>query len=726
MTSMDNDATRPIAHDSDIGASRTTKNHGNFDAPGTDAALEFSPGETILDRYKVIRLLGRGGMGSVYEVEHLFLHGRYALKFLNKNQTNDAAWRRFEIEARATNKLEHPNLIKVHDFGLLPNGQPYFIMDLVEGETLAELLKRKGRLPVDQTIKMFIQVGFALSYAHSNGIVHRDIKPSNIILTNADSGKTEDSLIKLVDFGIAKLTGQDSFNQQTLTRTGEIFGSPLYMSPEQCLGIGVDHRTDLYSLGCVMFEALTGAPPLVGDSALATMMKHQTEEPLSLKAASLGVEYPKRVEQVVSRLLTKDINARYQSAELLTADLVGLDSDQVLTAAMTALPPPAVEQGGVRLSKQVHTFLATCLFAGGVLFGYTNPQIPSKIFAVNLAREAKPDKEERHLPPIFVYNQGKDTIPLPESLAEKKVDLQFEAEAKKTTPFSELLPNNTRVFNFPNFEIGEYHAPRTPQTAPPWTVHDFEGIYFKPTLNFKKHPKLFLRFRPDDICALNVSNARTFMNLVADNLSDADEFLPFIIHLTSINYLFVADSEISEKGVKYISQLPNLKVLDLDRTTVKAEAIAKLTNLLQLEKLCVYALQDAGPIIKNLTSSKVLKTLRLVNCNVNVSQLERIASIRTLTDLDLSKNPQIGDAEMKLLPTQLLSLSVIGCPVTSNSIKQIGRLKKLRFLYLDESLWKPEQLNTLQALLPKTAIQLAKEKRRHTGTPNPEDLDQPQ
>lgn len=297
MTSMDNDATRPIAHDSDIGASRTTKNHGNFDVPGTDAALEFSPGETILDRYKVIRLLGRGGMGSVYEVEHLFLHGRYALKFLNKNQTNDAAWRRFEIEARATNKLEHPNLIKVHDFGLLPNGQPYFIMDLVEGETLAELLKRKGRLPVDQTIKMFIQVGFALSYAHSNGIVHRDIKPSNIILTNADSGKTEDSLIKLVDFGIAKLTGQDSFNQQTLTRTGEIFGSPLYMSPEQCLGIGVDHRTDLYSLGCVMFEALTGAPPLVGDSALATMMKHQTEEPLSLKAASLGVEYPKRVEQ---------------------------------------------------------------------------------------------------------------------------------------------------------------------------------------------------------------------------------------------------------------------------------------------------------------------------------------------------------------------------------------------------------------------------------------------
>ncbi len=132
------------------------------------------------------------------------------------------------------------------------------------------------------------------------------------------------AIVKVVDFGIAKLTGQDEFTQQTLTKTGEIFGSPLYMSPEQCTGIAVDHRSDLYSLGCVIYEALTGAPPLVGESALSTMMKHQSEEALSLKEGSLGIEFPQQIEQIVSRLLAKDIQQRYQSAQYFTADLVYL------------------------------------------------------------------------------------------------------------------------------------------------------------------------------------------------------------------------------------------------------------------------------------------------------------------------------------------------------------------------------------------------------------------
>ncbi len=146
------------------------------------SVLAFKPGVIILERFRIIELLGRGGMGSVYKVENIETRTVYALKFLHKQQTNDATWRRFDIEAKTANKLDHPNLIKVYETGLLPDGQPFFIMDLVPGESLAEILKTRGRLTLEQAVKIFIQVGFALSHAHANGVIHRDIKPSNIML----------------------------------------------------------------------------------------------------------------------------------------------------------------------------------------------------------------------------------------------------------------------------------------------------------------------------------------------------------------------------------------------------------------------------------------------------------------------------------------------------------------------------------------------------------------
>lgn len=269
-----------------------------------------------------------------------------------------------------------------------------------------------------------------------------------------------------------------------------------------------------------------------------------------------------------------------------------------------------------------------------------------------------------------------------------------------------------------------YFAPGTPETAPPWTVHNFQGIYFRPNINFRKHPQLFLRFREDDIRTLNVSNARTFVNLVADNLSDADELLPFITHLRSIEFLNLADSEISSKGMKYIGQLPNLKALSLDRSTVKGSDIAKLPNLMSIERLYVYAIKDSDPLVDALCRSTLIERLRLVNCNINPEQLAKIAKLPKLAELDISKNPKISDKEMEFLPIQLTELNLIGCPVTSNSTKRLARLKQLRFLYLDETLWTAEQSRALQTLLPKTAIQLTKERKRPNTRPNPNDMDQ--
>ena len=657
---------------------------------------EFAKGEVIDERFKIVKLLGRGGMGSVYEIEHLHLHAHYALKILSKGHTNDASWRRFEIEARATNKLDHPNLIKVHDFGLLPDGQPFFIMDLVEGETLSDVLKRRGRLPVEQVVKLFIQVGFALSYAHSNGIVHRDIKPSNIILTKGSSDKTEDSLVKLVDFGIAKLTGQDGFSQQTLTRTGEIFGSPLYMSPEQCMGVAVDHRSDLYSLGCVLFEALTGAPPLVGDSALATMMKHQSEAPPTLKEASMGIEYPKRIEQVVARLLEKDSSCRYQSAELLTADLVGLDSNQLSTVTLTPIRKEK-SPDSVALSKTAIVVSALVLYFLGLGIGLIIPQPETKAFQ----KMGDTIRFEHLIPKDEDMKPSKTGAKLQRVVA--IVVPTFESESERKAYFSKPGPDGSRTFYFPDLNLGEYRVGALPPTTSPWVVKNFRGIYFKPNYDFRRHPKLFRRFREDDISNLNLSNNRTFINEVSNINCVIDDELPYIAHLKKLISLSGADSKLTAKGIEYLNQLPNLKDLRLDRTELSGPELARLKTLPDLTALTLYTVDDVRPILEKLKKSKVLQFLQLIDCHLNSKQVSLLSNT-PVERLDLTHNPMVADDCIDRLPISLKRLDIVDCKITGKSAAKFARLKNLKVLNVDNRYWTTDEAKLLGKLLPGAAI----------------------
>src|SRR6185369_12938051 len=247
-------------------------------------------------RYKILDLIGHGGMGSVYRVEQVQLGKIYALKTLKADSISDVTWRRFQNEAKAASRLEHANLVKAYDFGLIDERQPYFVMDLVEGESLADRLKRTGPLTVPEALALFIPLCFALDYAHKEGIVHRDLKPSNIVLAKKE-GK-HDLEPKIVDFGIAKIIQTVDGTADALTKTGDVFGTPSYMSPEQCTGGAIDYRTDIYSMGCVMFEALTGSPPFHGESAVALLGQHVGVEPPTLKEASLGKEFPQGLEQI--------------------------------------------------------------------------------------------------------------------------------------------------------------------------------------------------------------------------------------------------------------------------------------------------------------------------------------------------------------------------------------------------------------------------------------------
>src|SRR3984885_12278252 len=206
--------------------------------------------QILAGHYQIISLLGSGGMSEVYQARHQLLDKLVAIKILRPSlNIHPGSIRRFQQEAQAVSSLDNQHLIKVYELAVLGDSRPFMVMEYVDGMTLAQHLRIQGQLTLDEALELFLQVCDGLAHAHENGVLHRDLKPSNIML-RADTKK-----IKILDFGIANLIGKET---QTLTGSGEIFGSPPYMSPEQGSGKRVDARSDVYSLGCVFFEALTG------------------------------------------------------------------------------------------------------------------------------------------------------------------------------------------------------------------------------------------------------------------------------------------------------------------------------------------------------------------------------------------------------------------------------------------------------------------------------------
>jgi serine/threonine protein kinase len=267
-------------------------------------------GTTIDDKYEVRRLIGRGGMGSVYEAFHKQLQTHVAIKVLSaQSGLTHEVLTRFVNEAKSGSAFCHPNLVSTQAFGQIPGVGPYMVMELVRGRSLSSELAENGALSGERYHRIFSQCCDALAVVHEHGYVHRDIKPSNIMLAKtADGAET----VKITDFGIAKLFGDQSM--QALTRTGEILGTPVYMSPEQCTGRPIDQRADVYSLGCVMYEALSGAPPFSGETPMEVMLKHvdaTADAPLKESAYS----------NVILHALEKDPDRRPQNMRALHAEL---------------------------------------------------------------------------------------------------------------------------------------------------------------------------------------------------------------------------------------------------------------------------------------------------------------------------------------------------------------------------------------------------------------------
>ena len=273
----------------------------------------------LVGGYRVTEKLGEGGMGVVFLAEHTIMGRKAAVKILHPNLSSDTEMvQRFFNEARAAGSISHPGIVGVFDMGLRDDGSAYIVMDFLEGESLARRLHRKGRLPGDEALAITRQILSALSAAHAQGIVHRDLKPDNIFLV-PDADVPGGERIKLLDFGIAKLQGDGGANVIT-TRAGALMGTPVYMSPEQCRGAGeCDQRTDLYAVGIMLFELLTGRPPFVANAVGELMAAHMRDTPPTLtdKLGPTSVE----LEVIVATLLAKSPDDRYASGEMAIAKI---------------------------------------------------------------------------------------------------------------------------------------------------------------------------------------------------------------------------------------------------------------------------------------------------------------------------------------------------------------------------------------------------------------------
>lgn len=279
-------------------------------------------GRIIANKFAILSFIGNGGISRVYKARNVFTDRIVAIKILHPHlKFDDVAVQRFQREAKAISRLEHPNVISLQDFGVVSGDQPYMVLDFITGHSLEELLQEQGAIDVERCLTIFLQVIDGLAVAHDNAIVHKDIKPSNIMITNPN---TAQECAKLVDFGIARVFSEGGPASNRHARAHRISGTPSYMSPEQCQGQTLDLRSDIYSLGCVLFEALTGSRAVTGTSFYDIASTHLYQTPPSIIESRPDANFSRQLDAIVRRMMSKEPNARYLDLHELREDLAQL------------------------------------------------------------------------------------------------------------------------------------------------------------------------------------------------------------------------------------------------------------------------------------------------------------------------------------------------------------------------------------------------------------------
>jgi tRNA A-37 threonylcarbamoyl transferase component Bud32 len=711
-------------------------------------------GSFIGGTYRVLDFIGQGGMGFVYKVEHLMMAKVLALKVLRSEQVSEDVWKRFRIEAQAIARLDHANVVRIYDMSQTEAGLPFYTMDLLVGESLADYLDEYYRLPVSEALPIFRQVCAGLAYAHDRGIIHRDIKPGNIMLLADGSEGTPSRVgpvVKIVDFGIAKLSSFDSGFGQGLTRPGEVFGSPLYMSPEQCAGQQLDHRTDMYSVGVTMFQALTGRPPLLGKTAIETTAMHQSVVPSSMADAIVleddeePIVFPPELEEIVARLLEKSPDARYDSLADVASELLALERGEIrkgqggpATVGGGRMAPYAVAEAARRKASYSKTQVLTSGQSDTADVHAENNQLKVLIVAVAVAivlvgivAVAAFAIFPRFQPPVKTMattrtgslawpavgaamdqeskKSGFDDPDEPPDKLGKVDEANIESYLKEHSGFyaraTTVNGQSVEIFDFPTkFSLGTLLVGkdgvialnRKPARGRLVLLRD-QNIHLNASLAVKCFPQLLKFFRPDDLCEIDLNGIK----------HKSPELLLNLERLTRLTRLELKETALTASDLVVLSRLHSVRDLAIDRCGLPGSSFAHCQLLPRLWGLSADGLKGVTPLLKVLSESNNLKSLSINECKIGKQDCIYLGKMTKLENLSMKDNPALTDDDIKQLISinNLQTLDISLCNgLTRSALDSLVQLKNLKVLKVPDNLSEPGCEERMRKVLKKLVV----------------------
>lgn len=705
----------------------------------------------LASKYEFITVTGSGGMSVVYKARRHDTGEIVAIKMMHSLLMNEQAMKRFQQEAKAITSLRHPNIINVHDFGVSEHGQPYMVMDFIDGNTLADVIKEKGGLTIDESLHRFIQLCDALEHAHEVGVLHRDLKPSNIMISSRD-GNFADA--RIVDFGIAKLLDkeEEQADEGHLTKTGELFGSPLYMSPEQCRGSQVDARSDIYSMGCVMYETLTGKPPLKGASVVETFVLQMSEVPLPMSEMCPGRVFPEDLETVIAKTLAKNPDDRFQTMTDLEYALMQIQPDKISKSpGRTKAKPKAralSKTALVGIVSAVSGFLLASVLALTFMPRGNRQPTPVETNTVRESNQQQQQQQQNREVDIADYakrnrkikknfEHGDDGLIAAlkgDDLGLERVDLS-EASPPITDESGILLGNlkSLRDLDLDENNIGD-RTLLAIQNLPikklslRRTLVTNQGIFELCHHAINKHLEILALTGCKNIGDEAISSIGDHLkslqslyisslsfseksfaklknlqltHLFADDTSVTDDCLKALSKMTSLKQLQLNYTRTGDNGIKELSDLNHLESLGLAGTIVTDRGTSHLANFETLKSLDVGCTSITGSGLNNLSRLPNLTSLGLYGTKLVDRDLKVLSKFPKLDSLNLA-NTNITDAAIdEIINLQnLKSLDIGGTRVTDRGIKKLSALPKLQRLVLYDL---PLNLDTVRKLRAKTA-----------------------
>lgn len=556
----------------------------------------------------MIRQLGAGGMGVVFEAEDQLLNKIVAIKTIRKGFLSADLILRFQREATALAALNHPNLVTIYIFGITDDNDPYMVMSLESGTPLSELIS-KERMPETKAVKIFIQICDALKHSHERNVFHRDLKPSNVLIKDAESDNPH---AVIIDFGIALVEG-DAID--SLTKTGMMLGTPAYMSPEQINGLHVDARSDIYSLGCIMFEILTGHQPYSASSALNLLKRKTTEEAPKLNTVASGPKISRNLEEIVAKCLSLSKEDRYESMAALREDLELYQRGKYAKKK----PPkfkPIVEtklSDRVKITAAVVTITGICSALIAVMMadlhrGASDPKITIADNQDSVISEFTKDGFES-------YDADSATLNFPQSCTNKGAEDLLLRTHDERHPVRILRLTNSSASGA--FLKEKYDIPikRILTKKTPIDHLGLERMSRFPTLEE-------ISIRVDrKITAQGLSFLKNAPSLTRLTLNDCDldsAMVKEICKISNLKQLNISTNEkVDDQSLKLIGrELRHLEELTLDKTGVTGKGLKALVGLKNLRKLNLRSL--------NLTNSD-LSILRQFKGVVNVQGNNKIS-----------------------------------------------------------------------------------------------------